>query len=118
MGRKKGSKNKKTIEQAQQKEEIISFVPVKDLKREIRELRKLKNKMQPNSKERVELHRKIKDLKAQLVERKEVNKEKEDIIIEILKLKPQYINDINIDYNKHSLADLIKHLNRIKTRRV
>ena len=45
MGRKKGSKNKKTIEQAQQKEEIISFVPVKDLKREIRELRKLKNKI-------------------------------------------------------------------------
>ena len=114
MGRHKGSKNKKTLQKEQQKEVIIYSISVRDLKKRIRELRKVKLSLRAGDKQRIELHRQIKDLKVQLTERKEVNKEKEDIIVEILKLKPQYIKDIHVDYTKHSIEDLQKHLNRIK----
>ncbi|HEY0089032.1 MAG TPA: hypothetical protein VGB37_09315 [Candidatus Lokiarchaeia archaeon] len=85
-----------------------------NLKQEIKKLKKLKLECRSGSKERIELYRKIKELKLQLTKEKESNKEKEKVIIEILKLIPQYIKDINVDYNKHSMVDLQKHLNKLR----
>ena len=37
----------------------------KELKKQISKLRKLKNKMRPNSSDRIELHRRIREMKQQ-----------------------------------------------------
>lgn len=86
----------------------------KEIKSEIRRLKKIKLSLRAGDKQRIDLGRQIKVLKKELTERQEVNKEKEDIIIEILKYKPSYIKEIKIDYNKFSVKELQKHLERIK----
>jgi hypothetical protein len=97
-------------------QQIIN-IDFKDIKQQIRAMQKLKKSCRPGSAERIDLHHKIKDLKKQLIERKEVNKEKEEIIVEILKYKPGYIKELNIDYQKFSIEQLNKHLILIKQRR-
>jgi hypothetical protein len=77
----------------------------KELKKQIRELRKLKNQMRPGSVERVELHRKIKELKTNLISMKEVNKEKQPLIDKILTVNPlaKYI-----DLDKYTKKETIR----------
>ncbi len=95
MGRRKGSKNKPKptenivevkrkrgrprknpqtndliITKQEDKQPTIMFGNERDLKREIRQLKKLKLQCRAGSKERIELYRKIKELKLRLTETK------------------------------------------------
>lgn len=83
----------------------------KDLKKEISKLRKLKNTMRPGSKERLDLHRKIKELKQALSKKKEADKGKDPIIKEILRLDV-LAKEIQLD--KFTIEQLQKHLEKIK----
>lgn len=65
-GRPLGSKNKSKHIEPRAEPIILVNRNLKDLKREIRELRKVKLQCKSGSKERIDLHRKIKDLKKQL----------------------------------------------------
>lgn len=85
----------------------------KDLKRQISKLKKLKNQMQPGSSERVELHRKIKEMKEQLFNQTTVDKEKEPIIEEILKYEKIEIFD-KLYYTKFTKEQLKNHLKKLK----
>jgi hypothetical protein len=72
--------------------------------------------MQPHSKERVELHRKIKEMKEQLAGRVEVDKEKEPLIDEILKQEKIEMFD-RVFYNKFSVEQLKKHLTKLQQKK-
>jgi len=85
----------------------------KDIKREIRQLKKLKRACRAGSDERLELYRKIKELQAQLDVRVDDSKEKKPIIAEILKLD-KVMASIEIDLTKHSVAELEKYLKKLK----
>jgi len=85
----------------------------KDIKRQIRQLKKLKLKCRAGSEERLALHRQIKELKEQLDNRKEAGKEKAPIIAEILKLD-KVMASIEIDLTKHSTEELEKYLKKLK----
>lgn len=117
MGRKKGSKNKSTLKKEKETIQLLKSseqLSEKEVKKEIRELKKLKNLMQTGSKDRIELHRKIKKLKESLKERLILDDDKRDIVKEILKHKPSYVKNANINYNKFSKEQLERHLNRLK----
>jgi septal ring factor EnvC (AmiA/AmiB activator) len=85
----------------------------KEIKKEIRKLRKLKLQCRPGSQERISLHRQIKALQVQKEQCQEQNIEKESIIAEILRLD-KYMAKIDIDLTKHSKEDLQKYLTKIK----
>lgn len=115
MGRKKGSKNKpKTIEPIEKDNTIlpILFGNEKDIKKEIRALKKLKLQCKSGSKERIDLYRKIKELKNKLIDQNKPEPEKDKIIAEILKLD-RVMASIDIDLKKHSIEDLQKYLNKL-----
>jgi hypothetical protein len=59
-----------------------------ELKKEISKLRKLKNTMQPGSKDRIELGRKIKLMKEELTEKQVITDEKQKIIDELMRIEP------------------------------
>ena len=85
----------------------------KELKKEIRKLRKLKNQMQPGSKERLGLGKKIKELQAQNEKAQAQNAGKAEIIAEILG-QDKLMAQLDIDLNKHTVEDLQKYLNKLK----
>jgi len=89
----------------------------KELKKEISKLRKLKNQMQPNSSERVELHRKIKAMKEELEQSKIIDQDKQPIIEEIKKLDP-LVERLNQDLNRFSKEQLEFHLKKLKEKSV
>jgi signal transduction histidine kinase len=89
----------------------------KQLKKQISKLRKLKNQMQPNSSERLELHRKIKAMKEELEQSKIIDQDKQPIIKEIKKLDPLF-ERLSIDLNKFSKEELEKHLTKLKEKSV
>jgi len=84
----------------------------KEIKQEIRRLRKCKKDCRAGTEERLSLHRKITELKRQIDTLYVIEPEKEKIINEILKLEPN-IEDF-IDIRKHSVEALNIHLNRLK----
>ena len=86
----------------------------KELKKEIRELKKIKNSCRPRSEERISLHRKIKELKQLLISIQESNKEKEPLITQILELNPlaKYV-----DLNKYTIEQLQIHLTKVKEKK-
>lgn len=88
----------------------------KELKRQIRRLRKLKLQMKSGSKDRIELHRKIKELKIRLSTARGFNPEKEPLVKEIQKLEPEY-ERLGINLYKFSIKDLEKHIGIIKRKR-
>ena len=88
----------------------------KDLKQEIRQLRRLKLKCKPGTKERIDLYRQIKGLQRQLAELTKPEPEKEKIIAEILKYGGLSIFDKEY-YSKFSISDLKKHLENLKEKR-
>jgi seryl-tRNA synthetase len=85
----------------------------KELKKQISKLRKLKNTMRPNSKERIELHRKIKIMQKELEQSKIIDQDKQPIIEEIKKLDP-LVERLNQDLNQFSKEQLEFHLKKIK----
>ena len=89
----------------------------KELKKQIRQLRKLKNEMQPRSKERIELHRKIKIMQKELEQSKIIDQDKQPIIEEIKKLDP-LVERLNQDLNQFSKEQLEFHLKKLKEKSV
>lgn len=91
----------------------------KDVKREIRKLRKLKLACRAGSEERIALHRQIKELKKRKAEITTAELGKEIPIGEILRLENEYkikprFEDIGIDLYKYTLKELEHHLERLK----
>ena len=97
------------------------MIDPKEIKQEIRRLKKLKLQCRPGSKERIELHRQIKDLKKQIAVITISEPGKDSIIVKILKveaeqgIKPRFA-DIGIDLHKFSIPELQKHLDLITKR--
>jgi len=89
---------------------------IKDIKAEIRRLRKLKLQCRPGSVERLDLEHKIKGLKKQLADINTPEPEKAEIIAEILQYEKISIFD-EVYYNKFTIKELQKHLDIIKVKR-
>jgi len=125
-GRPKGSKGKP-------KEIKETSLEIKRIKKEIKDLRAEKLSLPAGDKKRIELHRKIKEMKLLLIEKKEVkaekiieitqgNTDKEPFIAEILSLQEQYkitptFESLGIDLNRYSVKELEKHISYIKRKR-
>lgn len=89
----------------------------KEIKKEIRKLRKLKLQCRAGTEERLDLEHKIKDLKKQLVEiNTPAEPAKEKLITEMLKLELNFPKDL-INLNKFSEAELQKHIEIVKRKR-
>ena len=112
MGRLKGSKNKvKAVV-----EEKAIPLDVREVKRQIRLLRKIKKDTHKKTAERRELNEKIRTLKEQIIPIiQEDNPEKTLVIEAILKIRPEYIR-IELNLQKYTTEMLTKHLERIKTK--
>ena len=120
-GRPPGKKNVTTLksEALEIKEINTLLVDKKEIKREIRKLKKLKLQCRPGTAERLDLEHKIKDLKKKLTEHTEPEPLKEPIIKEILDIEEKYkltptFEVLEIDLNKYTVEQLKKHLECIK----
>jgi len=139
MGRLKGSKNKKTLlleqeknivipikrgrgrprkviaEATEQPKEIIGNN--KNIKQEIKRLKKLKLQIRANNPERIKLHRQIKELKNKLnIIQENITPEKEALIKEIIQyntINRPYMNGL-VDYNIFTVEELKHHIKKIK----
>lgn len=106
MGRKKGSKNKKTIINIPL---VSSNINEKETKKEIKRLKRLKLACRAGSIERIELHRKIIALKNKLNEQTEnIDPIKKELMEKIYDAKP-YLKVIGVDLNKFSIEELQHH---------
>ena len=92
------------------------MIEPKEIKAEIRRLRKLKLQCRPGTTERLDLEHKIKDLKKQLSEITAVEPGKEKLIAEILVLEPGFPQDL-VNLNKFTEKELQKHIECIKRKR-
>jgi hypothetical protein len=126
-GRPKGAKGKP-------KEIKETSLEIKRIKKEIKDLRAEKLSLPAGDKKRIELHRKIKEMKLLLTEKKEIkedkiieitqaNTDKEPIIAEILSLQEQYMiiptfEVLGISLYKYTTKQLKHHLERIKIKYV
>jgi hypothetical protein len=124
MGRLKGGHNKTNLkaEALEIKKEVISLVNEKEVKREIRQLRKLKLKCRAGTPERINLGRQIKDLKNKLIDHSIPEPDKDFAIAEILKLEREYkitptFESLELDLRKYTLEQLNKHIECIKRKR-
>jgi hypothetical protein len=91
------------------------YMDIKEIKRQIREAKKLKKDLRAGTTERIDLHRKIKQLQAQLDLTPEIDTDKELIIKEILKLDKN-LSEL-VDLNKFSKEQLAFHLERLKEKK-
>jgi len=87
------------------------FGNTKEIKAEIRRLRKLKLKCRPGTTERLDLEHQIKALKKQKIQINEVEPGKEKLIAEIKKLDPLF-EVLEINLNKFTIEQLEYHLNK------
>ena len=87
----------------------------KEIKQEIRRLKKLKKGCRAGTTERLDLHRKITELKRQIDTLSIIEPAKEDIINEIIKLEP-HIEDF-VDLKKHNIEALKIHLKKLKEKK-
>lgn len=118
-GRPKGSLGKKKIQEAEQaipnKSNIIP-VDIKEIKKQIRMLRKLKRDTRMKTVERRELNEKIRTLKAKLIPvQVEITPEKSDMIQKILERRPEY-TILKINLEQYTLEQLKLHYDRILTK--
>lgn len=117
-GRPKGSKNKLQDDELAIKKDNLTLVGLfgntKDIKKEIRRLKKVKLQCRAGSKERITLHRQIQELKSQLTQKKIGNDDKDSIIKEIRNLDAPYYRDVDIDFYKFTVEQLQFHLNKLK----
>lgn len=88
----------------------------KEIKKEIRRLRKLKLQCRPGTEERLNLEHNIKDLKKQIIKLNTVEPRKEKLIAEILRLEPGFPKDL-VNLNKFTEAELQNHINRVRIKR-
>jgi predicted transcriptional regulator len=122
MSRPKGSKNKpkenKEVLEIKKDPSVLPslFGSEKEIKKEIRKLKKLKKQCRPGTTERIDLHRKIKELQALLEDINVVDNDKDAIIAEIMRLD-KVMASIDIDLRKHSIKDLQKHLDKLKEKK-
>lgn len=84
-----------------------------EIKRKIRELRKIKKDLKAGSKERLSIGREIKALKEGLADSTKPDKEKDEVISQIL-LLDKVMASIIIDLKKHNIKDLKKYLDKLK----
>lgn len=89
---------------------------LKEIKAEIRKLKKLKRGCRAGTPERLELGRQIKDLNKQMEPLLVVDKEKDKVIAEILELDSE-CKAWGVDLYKHSLVDLQYHLKKLKEKK-
>jgi hypothetical protein len=122
-GRPKGAKGKP-------KEIKETSAEIRRIKKEIRDLRAEKLSLPAGDKKRIELHRKIKEMKLLLIDKKEVkaeviaeiqqaNSDKEPLVIEILTLQEQYkrkptYEEIGINLYNYTVEQLKKHIECLK----
>ena len=83
----------------------------KELKIEIRELRKIKRDCKAGTPERIDLHRKLKELRTKLEQSQIVNKEKDALITELRALD-KWFDKLGIDLNQFTVEELNKNLER------
>jgi len=86
---------------------------IKEIKRGIRELKKLKLKCRPGSPERLELEHRIKELKGDILKAGIVEPGKEKLIEEIYILDP-LIKVMAMDLNKFTIKELEYHIKKLK----
>jgi phage shock protein A len=84
----------------------------KEIKKQLRMLRKMKLACRSGTPERIDLHRKIQELKEQLQAQQSVDKDKEAVIKEILRYEPE-LDDL-IDLYSHTIENLQHHLTKLK----
>jgi hypothetical protein len=89
---------------------------IKEIKAEIRRLRKVKKDLRPGSAERLDLGHKIKALKKQLADMSISEPGKEKLIQEIYRIDP-LIKKMEMDLTRYTEAELQKHIDRIKAKR-
>jgi uncharacterized protein with von Willebrand factor type A (vWA) domain len=87
---------------------------IKEIKRAIRELKKLKLKCRPGSSERLDLEHRIKELKIKLIP-VEIEPGKDKLIQEIYILDPLILK-MEMDLNKFTIKELEYHIKKLKTR--
>jgi predicted transcriptional regulator len=92
------------------------MIEPKEIKQEIRKLKKLKLQCRPGSKERIDLHRQIKDLKNKLIGINILEPGKEKLIAEILILEPNFPKDL-VNLNKYTIEQLKIHIDKVKSRK-
>jgi len=127
MGRTKGAKNKinsfvyndksETIKRGRgrpRKNTIIKTKEItgnkKDIKQEIKRLKKLKLQCRAGDKQRILLHRQIKELKEKLnTIQVNITPEKTELINKILSKKPLNYKELNIDLTVYTMEELQKH---------
>jgi len=121
MGRKKGGHNKPKIAVSRQEQAIpLDF---KEVKRQIRLLRKIKKDTRCKTDERRELNEKIRNLKKQLLPilKEADNPEKQKLIDEIIafnkKYRP-YLLEIGLNFTQYTMEKLRKHLEYLKAKRI
>lgn len=116
MGRRKGSKNKQKIIIEQKPTMPIDYEEYKEIKRQIRILRKLKRDTPKKSTARHDINRQIRELIQEAVKKSPIDitdTEKIPIIKEIYERKP-ILKSLDINMEKFTVAQLQKHLDRIK----
>jgi uncharacterized coiled-coil DUF342 family protein len=89
---------------------------IKEIKAEIRRLRKVKKDLRPGSAERLDLGHKIKALKKQLADMSISEPGKEKLIQEIYRIDP-LTEKMEMDLTIYTEAELQKHIDRIKAKR-
>jgi hypothetical protein len=92
------------------------MINLNDIKKEIKQLHKLKLQCKAGSKERIALHRKIKTLQGQLEAKREVDHNKEPLILEIKRLDPLF-DKLGMDLTIYTVEQLEKHLSNIRRRK-
>ena len=88
----------------------------KEIKQEIKRLRRLKLKCRAGTNERLELEHTIKELKADIIRLNTIEPDKSGLIAEIL-AKDKMITDLGINLNKFSVKDLEIHLKKLNEKR-
>lgn len=112
-GRPKGSLGKKKLQTVQ---ETAVPLNIKDVKSQIRMLRKIKKDTHKGSEERHDLCRRIRELRKQLIPyTKEISPAKQKLIDEILKKRPEY-NILGMNLTLYTEEQLIKHLEYIQNK--
>jgi predicted transcriptional regulator len=112
-GRPKGSKNKVKVIPSS-----ISSIDNREIKQQIRKLRKLKRDTQKKTDARRQINQQIRDLKEQLTAKLPEVKQssaREALIQEIYKYNPD-LERLGVDMNKYTDEQLNIHLTKIKTR--
>ena len=92
---------------------------IKEIKSEIRKLKRLKLACRSGTSERIDLHRQILALKSQLLDQTKPSIDKEILIAEILALQEQHsinpkFESLGIDLYKYTVEQLKNHIIYIK----